>query len=37
MMIIKPAHQALEVSGAIAVRLHIATDREAINDCVLIP
>src|SRR5262249_10330306 len=37
MQIVKAPHQALEIADAIAVRVHIGRNREAVDDSVLIP
>jgi hypothetical protein len=37
MQIVQPAHEALEVADAVAVRIHIGADGQAIDDRVLVP
>ena len=35
--VIQPSHQSLEIADAVAVRIHVGADREAIDDGVLVP
>ena len=35
--IVQSPHQALEIANAIAIGIHVGTDRKAINDGVLVP
>src|ERR1044071_5484147 len=37
MEVIQPPHQALEIADAVAVRIHVGTDGETIDDRVLVP
>jgi hypothetical protein len=35
--VVQPPHQALEVTDAVAVGIHVASNRQAIDDRVLVP
>jgi hypothetical protein len=37
MQVVETAHQTLEVADAVAVGIHIGSDGQAIDHCVLVP